>query len=81
MSTTKRRATIVRWGARQFGFARESEADGGLEWFIHGYSIIGGRRDLAIGTLIEFEPHPQSKNDGRAPVATLVQVIEAEVRR
>ena len=73
MEVIKKRATITRWGLRQFGFARE---DNGTEWFIHGHDIIGGTRNLCPGTIIEFEPHPHPKNDGLAPLAIMVRVIE-----
>lgn len=73
--TEKRRATMYSWGAKQFGFARENS---GQEWFIHGFNIVGGRRDLVPGTVIEFEPSTQT-HPGKAPCAMLITVVAESV--
>lgn len=71
----RRSAMIVRWGARGFGFARDND---GQEWFVHCHNVVGNtdRSQLAVGTTIEFEPHPHPKNDGRVPEATMVRLLE-----
>jgi cold shock CspA family protein len=75
VTIVRRSAMIVRWGARGFGFARDND---GQEWFVHSHNIIGSttKAQLPVGTLIEFEPHPHPKNDGREPEATMVRLLE-----
>jgi hypothetical protein len=69
------RAKVYSWGAKQFGFAKDSS---GQSWFLHGFNIVGGRRDLPVGSVIEFEAGPPSAA-GKTPVAVLIRVVE-EVR-
>jgi hypothetical protein len=73
----KHRATMYSWGAKQFGFARD---ESGQAWFIHGFNIVGGRRDLLPGTVIEFEDNGQPIISGKSPTAVLIRVVEEATR-
>jgi len=74
---------VVRWGARGFGFLRELNEDKSVkeplsEYFCHCKSVVGGADDLTIGTLVEFELHPNPKNNnGATPPAFFVRILNA----